>query len=128
LDGNKNFTSYREQLHSINSPCIPFLGLYLTDLIFIEDGNPNCLNNNDKMINFNKQSATANIIHEIQKYQKQVYCLQPVPELQIILKESLKISVYDINDDDMYQMSLTLEPDESEYHQENIYAFPYGFI
>ncbi|ORX50800.1 ras GEF, partial [Piromyces finnis] len=91
---NKNFSTYREQLHSVNPPCVPFLGVYLTDLTFIDDGNSNNLKNadgevNEKLINFSKRSKTADVIREIQQYQNQVYCLQDVPELQNWLKESL---------------------------------------
>jgi len=39
MDRDRNYSTYREQLHSINPPCVPFLGVYLTDLTFIEDGN-----------------------------------------------------------------------------------------
>jgi len=125
MDGNRNFSSYREQLHSINPPCVPFLGVYLTDLTFIEDGNPNRLKNNEKMINFSKQSTTADVIREIQQYQNQVYNLQPVPELQTFLKESLQ-RIED--DDDMYQMSLILEPKEREDEKITRLLFESGFL
>lgn len=31
-----NFKVYREELHTKDPPCVPFLGRYLTDLTFIE--------------------------------------------------------------------------------------------
>ncbi|KAI9358804.1 ras guanine nucleotide exchange factor domain-containing protein [Pilaira anomala] len=40
MGSNRNFTEYREMVHSVNPPCIPFLGIYLQDLTFIKDGNP----------------------------------------------------------------------------------------
>ncbi|KAJ1560088.1 hypothetical protein HK405_008279 [Cladochytrium tenue] len=43
MDSTKNFSRYRDTLHSANPPCVPFLGCYLTDLTFIEDGSPNYL-------------------------------------------------------------------------------------
>ncbi|ORX36539.1 ras GEF, partial [Piromyces finnis] len=51
MDRNKNFSTYREQLHSVNPPCVPFLGVYLTDLTFIDDGNSNNLKNADGEVN-----------------------------------------------------------------------------
>jgi len=125
MDRNKNFSNYREQLHSVNPPCVPYLGIYLTDLTFIEDGNPDRLKNNDKLINFSKQSKTADVIREIQQYQNQVYCLQDVPELQTYLKESLER----IEDDsDMYDKSLMLEPKEREDEKITRLLFESGFL
>ncbi|KAJ9108726.1 hypothetical protein QFC21_000046 [Naganishia friedmannii] len=43
LDSGKNFAAYRERLKRVDPPCIPFLGVYLTFLTFIEDGNANFL-------------------------------------------------------------------------------------
>nr|ODN85994.1 hypothetical protein L203_04494 [Cryptococcus depauperatus CBS 7841] len=39
MDSSKNFSNYKEMLKTINPPCVPFLGFYLTALTFIEDGN-----------------------------------------------------------------------------------------
>ncbi|OUM62570.1 hypothetical protein PIROE2DRAFT_44156 [Piromyces sp. E2] len=130
MDRNKNFSTYREQLHSVNPPCVPYLGIYLTDLTFIEDGNQDNLKDadgkvNDKLINFSKQSKTADVIREIQQYQNQVYCLQDVPELQSWLKESLER----IEDDsDLYDMSLMLEPKEREDEKITRLLFESGFL
>ena len=43
LDSGKNFAGYRERLKRVDPPCIPFLGVYLTFLTFIADGNANFL-------------------------------------------------------------------------------------
>jgi len=111
MNRDKNFSTYREQLHSVNPPCVPFLGVYLTDLTFTEDGNPDYLKNNEKLINFSKQSQTADVIREIQQYQNQVYCLQELIELQRFLKDSME----NIPDENyMYERSVDIEPKERE--------------
>ncbi|CAH1766356.1 10207_t:CDS:2, partial [Entrophospora sp. SA101] len=92
MNPSKSFAVYREQLHSINPPCVPFLGVYLTDLTFVEDGNPNTLKNSNKLINFSKRMKTADIIREIQQYQSVPYNLQPVPEIQEFIKKNLEDS------------------------------------
>jgi hypothetical protein len=89
-------------------------GLYLTDLIFIDDGNPDFregrTRNGDKqqLINFDKYLKTARVIHEIQRFQ-QPYNLTEVPEIHEFLKEQLN-SCRNENQSTLYQQSLEVEP------------------
>ncbi|WVQ83901.1 hypothetical protein IAT38_006045 [Cryptococcus sp. DSM 104549] len=39
LDSSKNFSNYKAMLKTVNPPCVPFFGFYLSALTFIEDGN-----------------------------------------------------------------------------------------
>ncbi|ODN75196.1 hypothetical protein L202_06394 [Cryptococcus amylolentus CBS 6039] len=39
MDSSRNFSNYKDMLKTVNPPCVPFLGFYLTALVFIEDGN-----------------------------------------------------------------------------------------
>ncbi|KAJ3216830.1 hypothetical protein HDU67_008916 [Dinochytrium kinnereticum] len=111
MNPTKNFSRYRETLHNVNPPCVPFLGFYLTDLTFIEDGSPNFLKGHDDMINFSKRMKTAEVIREIQQYQNAPYQLTHVPELQQFLKQSFMETA---DETDLYNMSLLLEPRERE--------------
>ncbi|ODQ66944.1 ras GEF [Nadsonia fulvescens var. elongata DSM 6958] len=41
FEADKNFSNYRQYLAKVKRPpCIPYLGIHLTDLTFIEEGNP----------------------------------------------------------------------------------------
>ncbi|CAJ0917345.1 1483_t:CDS:2 [Entrophospora sp. SA101] len=110
MNASKNFSEYREMLHRINPPCVPFLGVYLTDLTFIEDGNQNTLKKQKNLINFSKRMKTAEVIREIQQYQVP-YNLSPVHEIQLFLTSHIE----DSNDSsDFYDKSLAIEPKERE--------------
>lgn len=110
IASSKNFSQYRETLHAATPPCIPFLGVYLTDLIFIEDGIPS-LTKNTELINFAKRTKTAEVIRDIQQYQNVPYSLNPVPELQEWISENMR-NAADVQE--MYNQSLKVEPRERE--------------
>ena len=59
IDNRKNYFNYREALKAskqIPQACVfPYIGLYLKDLTFIEDGNDNFTDKNKTIINFEKK-------------------------------------------------------------------------
>lgn len=103
---DSNFRSLRNAIINLKPPCIPYIGVFLTDLTFIEDGNPNTLN--DK-INFIKRRKLAMLIRDIQTYQQTPYELQDVPELQQMFSELKPLS-----EEEMYKESLKIEPREKK--------------
>jgi hypothetical protein len=111
LGANRNFTEYREIIHSVNPPCIPFLGIYLQDLTFIEDGNPDYLRKSNTLINFAKRQKAAEVIRELKQFQSFAYNFHTIPEFQEFIKSKLDLD-HDV--EKMYERSLKLEPRTNE--------------
>ncbi|KAI8058987.1 ras guanine nucleotide exchange factor domain-containing protein [Gongronella butleri] len=109
MGANRNFNEYREIIHKVNPPCIPFLGIFLQDLTFVEDGNSNCLKKSNNLINFAKRMKTAEVIQELQQYQSTPYILQTVPSIQEFIKTHLQSSR---DEETLYNLSLAVEPRE----------------
>ncbi|KAI8890854.1 ras GEF [Backusella circina FSU 941] len=111
MGANRNFNYYRALIHSANPPCIPFLGIYLQDLTFIEDGNPNFLKTSKDLINFAKRAKTAEVIRELQQYQSMGYQFRIVDEVQSFIMDNLHSAR---DEDQLYRESLKLEPKERD--------------
>jgi len=144
MHSTMNFSIYRERIHTVSLPCLPFLGtplpppfplarvvfcflggnvlipgVYLSDLTFIEDGNPNMLRNNDKLINFSKRMKTAEVMRDLQQYQTVPYPFVRVNELQMWLDNELTNSSEIL---ELYDLSTQVEPRERE--DEKMYPSP----
>ena len=53
-----SFRNYRNHLHTLNPPCVPYVGVYLTDLTFLEDGNPDLI---EGLISWSKRAKIADV-------------------------------------------------------------------
>ncbi|KPU76820.1 uncharacterized protein Dana_GF11409, isoform B [Drosophila ananassae] len=103
-----NWSNLRSYLESLRLPCIPYLGLFLTDLIYIDLAHPhkgglepeqrrNKMNNILRVISNYQQSDYRHLLkHEAT--QKYLTSIRYIEELQNIFVE------------DQYQRSLNLEP------------------
>ncbi|XP_024155127.1 ras-specific guanine nucleotide-releasing factor 2 isoform X3 [Oryzias melastigma] len=98
------FKNLRETLKNCNPPCVPYLGMYLTDLAFIEEGTPNFTE--EGLVNFSKMRMISHIIREIRQFQQAPYRIEHQPKVTQFLLD--KASVMD--EDALYELSLKLEP------------------
>jgi len=105
MSNETNYRSYRDGLRSSNPPVVPYFGMYLTDLIYIENGNPDKTKENH--INFDKSRIIARVIKEIQSYQQAPYNLEQIPEFEAYFN-NLKC----LPETDIHQYSILCEPKE----------------
>ncbi|KAI7850568.1 ras guanine nucleotide exchange factor domain-containing protein [Circinella umbellata] len=114
-DSQRNFAEYRRRLKKAIAPCLPFLGVYLTDMTFIDDGNSNhrtSPNQGVQLINFDKYIKTTRVLNDIDQFQIS-YKLSEVEEIQRYLLQCLETVQKD--DQVFYTRSLQLEPREEEF-------------
>lgn len=105
LSQDQNFKFLRDKISTNVPPLLPYIGLYLTDLTFLDDGNPDTVNGK---INFYKRLRIASIIKDIQNYQQQPYELLQDDELQGLLDQV----EYRLTNEEMYELSLVREKRE----------------
>jgi hypothetical protein len=79
------------------------VGVYLSDLTFIEDGNLDMLANGQ--VNFTKHRMVANVIQELGQYQQTPYNLVRVDAIRLFLD-----TLDPLSEQKQYQLSLKHEP------------------
>ncbi|KAL2687747.1 hypothetical protein Neosp_005311 [[Neocosmospora] mangrovei] len=127
VEPSQNNKVLRTRLHDHVPPCLPFLGMYLTDLTFVDIGNPATKQmsigheseevgaGGITIVNFDKHTRTAKIIGELQRFQIP-YRLTEVPDMQDWISSQIS-QVRDTDEGNVqvsyYRKSLLLEPRET---------------
>ncbi|KAL6070234.1 Son of sevenless 1 [Balamuthia mandrillaris] len=138
-----SYKNYRQALVATSPPCIPYLGIHLSDILHIEDGNPdfidknnnapssprlhsplahtssNSSNNNNlfRLINIDKRRRLLLVIKEIEKFQTTPYSLETETTIRDYLCEFQQERLpQSLDDDALWDMSLRCEPQASALH------------
>ncbi|RYP63282.1 hypothetical protein DL771_009353 [Monosporascus sp. 5C6A] len=123
VEPSNNNKVLRARLQGHVPPCLPFLGMFLTDLTFVDIGNPATKQipgpQGDEqgltIVNFDKHARTAKIIGELQRFQIP-YRLTELPDMQEwIQAEILRVKESEGGNVQVsyYRKSLLLEPREN---------------
>lgn len=100
-----SFKVYRERLTQLRPPAIPYVGLLLQDLTFL-DTNASLI---DGMVNWTKRSKIYEVISTVTRFQGVPYNLQAVPQVQAFLAAQPTYT-----EDELYLLSITNEPKKSK--------------
>ncbi|KAJ4392471.1 Ras guanine nucleotide exchange factor bud5 [Neurospora sp. IMI 360204] len=120
---SQNHKALRARLADQVPPCLPYVGMFLTDLTFVDAGNPakKTTDTGLTVINFDKHMKTAKCIGELQRFQIP-YRLTEVPDFQEWLLSQIE-RAREIEKTDKtpaqvlhYRQSLLLEPKEVQQH------------
>lgn len=99
-----NYFNYRKALKAAGAPCVPYLGVMMQDLTFIDDGNPDLIDG--RLVNVDKHRMTANVIRQLQQFQSGTLLVQPV----LVIEQYLAQDAPKWDPERQYQTSLALEP------------------
>lgn len=85
MSHRKSFATYRVTLESVSLPSIPYLGLYLTDITFVHQGNkdnvPSPHNADVMFINFSKRRRLYKVCMAMAHFQAVPYTFRSMPQL-----------------------------------------------
>lgn len=99
----KSYSNLRTATKEGGVPCMPYIGMHLTDVLFIEDGNKDKTSNG--LINFTKRRLLGGVIRDIQVYQQMPFDLTEQPML------TTRLSTPKFRDlDSLLDISQQLEP------------------
>jgi len=74
MSPDKGFQNYRNSIKNAPAPAIPFLGMSLSDLTLIDEGNPDeIVEDNIKKINFEKMRLISRVFEEFVQMQLKLY-------------------------------------------------------
>ena len=114
------YANYRKCLKDLDLPALPFLGVYLTDLTFLELGNQDYLPESH-FINYEKRRKVYQLVQEIKKFQNVPFPFTLVPQIQDFMRKLMESKGTPVGweekpvimkEDELYDKSLEYEPKE----------------
>jgi len=109
---DKNFKELRAQQTTHELPCIPFIAVTLTDITYVEDGNPDFYGGDEgkakKLYNWDKMQFLGDALSKLLKAQQKEFDFEPDSSLIRLIHSMRPI----MTDDEAYKRSLEIQPKE----------------
>ncbi|XP_026678878.1 ras-specific guanine nucleotide-releasing factor 2-like [Diaphorina citri] len=108
VDAEENFHNFKSKLQHCDPPCIPYLGMYLTEFARLDEEYPTFTKEGEtNLVNFTKIRRMANTIRDITRYQNTPYKIEYNPKVANYILDTSWI----IEDEDvLHQKSMEIEP------------------
>jgi len=106
MNSENGYKNYRSEIINCIPPCIPHIGVFLQDLTFIEDGNPDMV---DLLINFHKRRMVYKSILTMNQFQQSPYNLTPVEIIKEYITNKIALCK-DVPDEKLFALSNEFEP------------------
>ena len=103
MDSASNYKSLRNRMSKAVGPCLPYLGVFLHDLVVTMEAAPTFTD--DGLINYHKSVLLYNIMYEVLKHRSREYKIQRNATIQMML-----VNHEFIPEDKMYDHSLKVQP------------------
>lgn len=110
IESEKNFGSLRklvEKFRLEGKPCVPYLGVFLQDIIYFADSTETLLDNGH--VSWRKLSRIASLFKHITELQKPSYLFVP----NLLWQEFFSRHIYSLKAEALFKLSKQLEPLES---------------
>ena len=106
-DSTSNWKNLRAALDAVVMPGIPHLGMFLADIFFLNEGNPDTMTAEDGtvLINLAKKKLLATSIQKLMSFQHQQYKFEANPALAAYLKNPPTRDT-----EELFEMAKALEP------------------
>jgi len=101
-----NYASYRAELKVHPLPVLPYFGVFLKDLTFIEDGNPKYFDKDHHVYNFERMRMASTIFSSLQHFQSKSFLFHPDEHLLRFLSEKIVVVR---TEDTLWDLSYGLE-------------------
>lgn len=93
------FNTYRVAIGACQGPCVPYIGMLLTEIAQINDKYPDTVPSNNRdlavssLINFAKRAMWYDVLEQILRFQNKPYMLVDVPHVMGYIEGNLIASV-----------------------------------